>query len=871
MKLHILIFTLLAAMMSSGVRAESRQRININPVWRFYSGEPPALPVDTAFDDAKWQVVSLPHSHRIFPADLSGFPEHGREVGWYRRLLEVPKAWAGKKVFLEFQGAMQTTRLWVNGAAVGEYATSGYDSFHFDITSQLKPGSNTLAVRVDNTVYPNLPPDGSKTDFMQFGGLYRDVNVVVTDPVHITFPWEDLKAGIRLSLPSVSDDSATVAIEASVRNETDKVSECTVTSDVMDPHGKKVATATAKASIPVGEVHTFADSCSAITKPQLWSPEQPALYQVVTVVRVGDKELDRVITRLGIRWTTWDKQKGFFLNGKPLKLIGANRHQTWPFIGNAVPNRLHRRDAEQLKEMGLNWVRCSHYPHDPDFLDDLDELGIMALEEGPTWMQRGGQPWMDNLEKSFRRMIRRDRNHPSIIIWNSCVNHSGAEARLVQAAKEEDATRPRGQDNVPCPMNFSHKSISGNGALTIEHTGHTFDTERGAIGQPGKGVVGWVTDQFTDNREYELALRHWEHTDAAYRKTDNSGIAVWAMYDYNTFHNATAGIARHGVLDLFRIPKHSWWWHQSELTSKPMAYVIRVNDGKACVFSNSSEVRLTQFKGVSKLADETRKPDEGFVLRHPPFHFAVQPEADGLKAEALAGGRVVATAVWRKAGAPAMLQFVADRTAITADGADMTRLVFTVADAKGVAVPNGSDEVTFHIDGPGQLIGENPVRARAGKMIILARSTYVPGTVKVTATAAGLKPATVSFRTVAPSGAVDMPRKLPSAPSAEGLIVVGGLTSSVKADALVITPKNGVPAGIWVESDPVMLSAGAEISIRGGEYRVYTEAWSNKPRKVKGGDAIFFRVKSSDTPGGKVQADVTIGDRTVPFVVNTRK
>lgn len=864
-------FALIAAITTSGHSAESsRTRININPVWRFHSGDPAAQPVAADADDSKWQVVSLPHSHRIFPADLSGFPEHGREVGWYRRTLNVPASWSGKKVFLEFQGAMQVTRLWVNGNDAGEYSTCGYDSFHFDITRHLKPGPNTLAVRVDNTSNPDVPPDGRKTDFMQFGGLYRDVHVVVTDPVHITFPWEDTKAGIRLTLPEVSETTATVAIEAGIRNESDHSSECVMTSEIFSPKGKKVATLTQSATVEPGKTHTFSGNASPIAQPELWSPDHPALYQVVTTIRSKEKELDRVSTRLGIRWTEWNKQKGFLLNGKPLKLVGANRHQTWPFIGNAVPNSLHRRDAEQLKEMGLNWVRCSHYPHDPDFLDALDELGIMALEEGPTWMERGGPAWMDRLEQSFRRMIRRDRNHPSLIIWNACVNHSGAEGRLVNAAKEEDPTRPRGQDNVPCPMNFSHKHISGNGALCIEHTGHTFDTERGAIGQAGKAAVGWVADQHTDNREYELTLRHWEHTDAAYRVAGNAGLAVWAMYDYNTFHNATAGIARHGVLDLFRIPKHSWWWHQSELTARPMAYIIRVNDKKACVLSNCPEVRLTQYKGNKTLSAETRKPDEGFVLHHPPYHFTISPEADGLKAEAMDNGKVKTTAIWRLAGAPAKLQLEADRTKLTADGADISRLIFTVTDANGTPVPNASNEVTFRLEGQGQLIGENPVRARAGKMIVLVRSTYTPGSIRVTANSQGLASATCSLRSSAPAAGVDLPKTRPAAPSADGLIVTGGATSQVKATELKITPKRGVMPDTWIESDPIMLDSNAPVSIRGGEYRVYTEPWSDKPRTVKGGDAIFLRVKSSPTPGGKVTAEITIGNRNVPFEVSTR-
>ncbi len=866
--LSILLSLLLPSLCHS---AESRTRININPVWRFHLGELSTAPVQPTVDEKNWETVSLPHTHQVFPADLSGFTKTGRQVGWYRRMLSMPDAWKGKKVFLEFQGAMQTTKLWVNGTAVGEYNTSGYDSFHFDITSALKPGSNQLAIRVDNSVNPNIPPDGQKTDFIQFGGLYRDVHVVVTDPLHITFPWEDTKAGIRLTLPEVSEAKAVVLAETQIRNASDKPQFCTLLTEVRDRDGKLVTSMSETQSIAAGATRHFRQTGKPIPNPNLWSPENPCLYQVHTIVQQDGRELDRVKTRFGIRWVTWDKKEGFFLNGKHLKLVGANRHQTWPFIGNAVPDGLHRRDAEQLKEMGCNWVRCSHYPHDPDFLDDLDELGIMALEEGPTWMKTGGRQWMDNLEQSFRRMIRRDRNHASLIIWNACVNHSGGNKMLIAAAKEEDPTRARGQDNVPCPMNFKHKTISGNGALCIEHTGHTFDTERGSTGKPGKAAVGWVYGQSTDNREYELTRRHWEHTDAAYKVPGNSGLAVWCMYDYNTFHNATAAIARHGVLDLFRIPKYSWWWHQSELTEAPMAYIIRINETEACVLSNGEEVRLLQHTGTGQPTSETRKPDTGFSLRHPPFHFKVSPQATALKAEALKGGKVVASHVWKKPGPPAKLTLHADRSTITADGADISRIIVSAVDANGTETPACTEDISFTLEGKGQLIGENPVQLRAGKMIILVQSSFSPGTIKVRASAKGLAPASTELVTTATPPGMDMPSNLPATqPGTSRLIVKGGQNIEVVMQALAFEAKQNVEADQWIESDPIMLDVSAPLAITGGEYRIYTSNWTDKPGRAGGGDAVFVRVKSPAQANGTSTATLTVGNQKVPFTVTTR-
>ena len=176
-------------------RQDSRRVINIDPAWRFWLGESASEPFRPDFDDSKWDWISLPHTMEVFPANLENFWERGRNIGWYRRTVNVPSEWLQKKVFLQFQGAMQTTRVWVNGKPVGEYAVSGFDSFHFDITPQLKAGANVLAVRVDNTVNPDIPPDGQWMDFILFGGLYRDVNLVIADPLHVTFPGRPNRQG----------------------------------------------------------------------------------------------------------------------------------------------------------------------------------------------------------------------------------------------------------------------------------------------------------------------------------------------------------------------------------------------------------------------------------------------------------------------------------------------------------------------------------------------------------------------------------------------------------------------------------------------------------------------------------------------------
>ena len=870
---------LLAFANSSVIASESpREKLNINPVWRFTLGDP--TEASTAdFDDSGWDIVSLPHSHELYAADLSNFlgkdfPKDdvsfaGRKVGWYRRTIDIPRSVLKGKVFLVFQGAMETTKLWVNGKPAGECLVGGYTSFHFDITSLLQPGKNRLAVRVDNTVQKDIPPDGAKCDFALFGGLYRDVDLIFTGTPHVTFPWEGPKAGVRLTLPDVSQEKAVVQIETALRNDTDQAVKCTLVTRVLDKRGKAVATAKEEVTLEAkGEV-MITQKTEPIPNPNLWSPDSPYLYTVETTVMKDRQATDQVTTRLGIRWCTWDKEQGFFLNGKHLKLVGANRHQSWPFIGYAVPNRLHRADAEQMKKMGVNWVRLSHYPQDPDFLDTLDELGLMALAEGPTWMNIPSEAWVNNLDTAFRSMIRRDRNHPSVIIWNCCVNHHGKSDRLAKVAAEEDPTRARGQDTVPCPMDFEHLKISGKAALCIEHTGHTFNTFRGQ-------------DLY---REYDLTKRHWEHTDAAYKKTDNSGLAVWAMYDYNTPHyGAPYFQAPHGVCDIFRIPKLSYYWHCAELAKEPITYLYPLKDNKVVIFSNAEKVRLSEsiggkdFKEVGVL-----EPDKGFALKHPPFHASVSKWTTCYKAEGLMDGKVVSSHICHRQSEPAALKLSVDHAEITADGGDMTRVHLQLVDKNGNVIINNYEPVTFSIAGEGLLVGENPTQLMAGQCIILVRSSFKPGKMTISAempSMEGIGNASVSLKTVpvATDAHVDMPKTQVKAPTGKTVMPTNLKKIQVNMPEddfgwFSIKGVDNAEPGQIIESQPLLIAGQrqtSKLTVQGCEYRIYSSAWSSAPTDITRGDALFFRMKANKDAGQAATAEITIQGVKRTFTVKTK-
>jgi beta-galactosidase len=897
-RLFVLLVGMLVCMFAKAEEISASRSLNLNPVWKFTLGEDhQAKAVDPAFDDTSWQTVSVPHTLKEVTLHLDNVMNDNtqktfhRYVGWYRKHLQVKRVDLEKKYFLHFEGVMQTTELWVNGKPVGKYEVSGFDSFHFDITEALKDGDNLITVKVDNRLNENTPPDSKPMDFILFGGLYRDVNLITTSRVYVNFPWEARDAGIRITTPEVSEESSSVVVDTTVKNATDAPANCRVLTEILDKDGKLVATIISGQAIEKNGASTFKQTLPKIQNAKLWSPDSPYLYTAATTVSVGNEVMDRLETRFGIRTFKFTPDEGFFLNGKHLKLVGSNRHQTWPYVGNAVPNSMHRKDAEIIKAVGMNWVRLSHYPHDPAFLDACDELGLLALEEGPTWMKPGNETWLKNLDTSFRSMIRRDRNHPSIIVWNACINHGGPNAMLVNACKEEDY-RPAASKFPTTPMDFNHRSLSGGGALTIEHTGHTYPRSRGSVVKEGKGA-----NQDSISGEWQLAMRHWEHVNAAYLKKDNSGLAVWCMFDYNTFHNMTEpGMVHHGVCDLQRIPKESYYWYMSELTEAPMAHIIKGNKTNVTVVSNCDEIELFQDTGDGlKLVTRSKPaasypnfsrtkvvPDTPYALKHPPFSFIASAEATVIKAMGYRNGKQVAEHTWRKPGKPVALTLETDRQNIVADGSDFSRAIVMAVDANGTVVPTFDENITLELKGPGRLIGNNPFKLRSGKYAILVAAFYETGAITLEAKASGIKPATTSLSVSAIKGNVYIPETLPKTEAlklsfsrslANDKNPMGSRTAVTDPANFELPYVFGAKRDTWVISEDVMVVGKKEqypIKVTGGEYQIYSRPYTAEPGTIIPGDAVRVRVRASEKSGETVTATLTIGEVTRTFQVTTK-
>ncbi|PWJ35001.1 glycoside hydrolase family 2 protein [Sediminitomix flava] len=727
---------------------EARTKLDINASWTFFRGELSEQEVSKSdFDDSNWEVVNVPHSMKLSSNELDNSTDSSyqetfhRYIGWYRKELLV-EATNSQKVFLEFEGAHQHTKLWVNGTYVGEHKVSGYTPFHFDITDFVEKGQkNTIVLSVDNRYNPTIPPDGDRRDYLLFSGLYRDVYLVVKNPLHLTYDWEDTYAGVFITTPSVQKNNATVNIRSTVRNTSSQNVNCKIVQKIIDKDGYVIRKLSSEKVVLPNNEHTFSQTTGITENLHLWSIEDPYLYRVQTLVYQGEQLMDVVENSLGVRKFEFIDGKGFLLNGKNVELIGVNKHQAYPFVGDAVANALHRKDAEQFKETGYNVVRLAHYPHDDEFIKACDELGILLIEEGPSWIHFVEGEWFDNLELATRIMIRNHRNHPSILLWSGGLNHRGPVERLHYACKEEDPYRLTASNGAPwtgpvhsgicdiyTPMDYQN--------MPVTEDDFSFLCEHGS------------SDESYRN-QYEVSRSR--------ASANRFGVALWTAHDYFSFQKDW-GMQVRRPFSIYRVPNPVNYWYKSEMTETPMVYIAderASKAGKVHVFSNCDEVELyNNGKLVAKQkpdADPTRS-----FCKHPSYTFQLNETKGDLVAKGYIRGQEIAKYTLNKAGKAYQLKLELEEQNQTmqASGSDMRMLRAYVLDKEGNHVVADTSMVTFSIEGEGILVGDaeigaNPNKAYWGTASIILRSTQKAGDFKITAKAKGLKTATLKGKTIA--------------------------------------------------------------------------------------------------------------------------
>lgn len=551
----------------AAVSGAARQTVNVNREWKFMLGDHPGAQ-EAAYDDGKWDDVNLPHNFSI-PYFQTAQWYCG--YGWYRKHFVVPAAWKDRRVAIEFEGAFRVAEVFVNGHAAGRHS-GGYTGFSFDITSYLKEGDNVLAVRLNNEWNPRLAPRNGDHNFT--GGIYRDVYLVATNDVHVAW------YGTYITTPGLSKRSGRVYVQTEIRNDGRRPGAYTLRTEILDPSGKRVASVTSGCRLDPGTVTTVGQITPAIRAPLLWHPQHPYLYRAVSSILDRGVLVDRYETTFGFRWVRWSADSGFFLNGERYYFKGANVHQDHAGWASAITNRAIERDVQMVKDCGMDFIRGSHYPHDPAFSAACDSLGVLLWEENDFWgsggnqkdqgnwyngagaypPDKGDQPSFDESVRSdLREMIRIHRNHPSIIAWSMCnepfFTSGGTMPRVREFLKELVALAHRLDPGRMVGIGGSQRGgidtlgdiagYNGDGARLYLHPKvANVVTEYGSTiaVRPGKYEPGWGDLQ----KEHFL----WR-----------SGQALWCAFDYGT---RAGDFGKMGMVDYFRLPKNMWYWYRNE-------------------------------------------------------------------------------------------------------------------------------------------------------------------------------------------------------------------------------------------------------------------------------------------------------------------
>jgi len=746
-------------------------------------GMPGAKPDDdnfaaSAVPDAGWETVNLPHTPVI---ESKALDHQWQGLCWYRRHFSALPEWKGRRVSVEFEAAMQVAEVFVNGKKVAEHF-GGYLPFSVDLTDLIDyaPGAdNVIAVRLDNRDNPLVPPGKplASMDMTYQGGLYRDVWLNVTSPLHITNAVaanEVGGGGVFVKYPHVSKEKAVLEVQTHVINDGAAAASYAVETALVDRSGREVVKAVSHASsLEPGTGRNTVQSLE-VRSPMLWHPDSPELYTLRSTVLFAGEPVDQVETRIGIRSIEW-RTDGFFINGSRLVLNGANRHQDNIYIGSSAPNAMQWRDAWLLKNAGFNAIRAGHVPLDPAFLDACDELGLVVIGCTPGWQYFNPVPiFSERVYQNIRDMIRRDRNRPCMVLWETILNETSYPRDFalggLQAANEELPGIATACDHgFPAAEKFTvnYKTPDGKMPLVTREWG---DAHRYA-GLNGGTWGDWGDRASEATMVYQAYARqrslngddYWDWI-GVNANPNTCGYFLWIGIDHN--RGSTSQIAACGALGIDRYPKFSYYFHQSQRDpSRPggaMVYVANyrtpASPADVAVFSNAEQVRLS----LDGHPLATQPPDTTYTeagktkpighVAHPIFTFKNVPRSDRpLKAEALIGGRVVAAHVVTPPGPAKQITAELDHPGkpMVADGSDSGMLFLKVTDANGVLVPDAALPVTLEVRGPGRLIGQNPVTTEGGVAAIWVQAETAPGTIVVTAKAPGLAPVTLPVPTIA--------------------------------------------------------------------------------------------------------------------------
>jgi beta-galactosidase len=772
-----------------------REVFSMNPAWRFYKGNLPEGAEAKDFNDKSWEVVSLPHGIEYLPTEASGCINYQGEV-WYRKHFTPPAQLKGKQLFIHFEAIMGKCKVFVNGQLLTEHF-GGYLPVIVDVTEVLNPGiDNVIAVWADNSNDPSYPPGKAQDvlDFLYLGGIYRDCWLIAHNHVFITdpnFENETAGGGLFVAYDNVSEASAEVLLNTHVRNAGEKSFTGSVEYKLLQPDGKTVATLKTTLQIEANKA-AIASGKLVVKNPLLWYPNSPALYNLQVCIRdKGGAVVDGYRRRIGIRSIEFKGAAGFYLNGKPYgkPLMGANRHQDFAIVGNAVPNHTHWRDVRKLKETGMEMIRNAHCPQDPAFMDACDELGLFVIVNTPGWQFWSDAPeFAQRVYNDIRNIVRRDRNHPSVWLWEPILNETWYPAEFAKNALDiVNAEFPypscysgcdseaRGHEYFPVlftqpltpdsPRRRNQEEADSSKTYFTREWGDNVD-DWNSHNSPSRVARNWgeqpmlVQAQHYANPPYPYtSYESFSQTTSQY-----VGGALWHSFDHQRGYHPDPFYG--GIMDVFRQPKYAYYMfmaqrspekNQTAIGSGPMVFIAHEMtpfSGKdVVVYSNCEEVRLTYNKAgetYTYLKDTQRKgmpspviifPDVYDFMKDVRMSMLERKQDDVyLLAEGLINGQVVATCKVSPARRPEKLLLWIDNEQIDleANGSDFVTIVAAVADKNGNVKRLNNYFVKFSVEGEGRLLGgadvlTNPAPVRWGTVPALIQSTLVQGKIRVRA------------------------------------------------------------------------------------------------------------------------------------------
>ena len=675
-------------------------------------------PSNKDFDDRAWRILDLPHDWCVeLPFDSTGGHSHGykaigknfpeNSIGWYRRKFFIPESDLGKHISIEFDGVFRNSVVWVNGFYLGT-EHSGYTGFSYDITDYLNyGGENVVAIRVDATMEEGW--------FYEGAGIYTHVWLTKTSPLHVarygTFITTELK-----------NNAADITSRTTVTNESNEKSIFDIEETIVNEEGKTIASGTNKNLIlnPGEEKEFF--SFYDVKNPELWSIENPYLHKLKTLIRKNGRIVDSYETTFGIRTVRFDPNKGFFLNGKNIKILGTNVHQDHSGVGIAIPYALREFRVKKLLEMGSNAIRTSHNPPSPELLDICDKLGMLVLDENR--LMGTNKEHLSCLE----RLIKRDRNHPSVILWSLGNEEWEIEGNILGAritstmqefAQKLDSTRTfttacsggwdTGIGTTAQVMGYNYLD---QGNIDVHHSKFSWQpavgTEESNIKQ-SRGIyktveekahmkpTRYVDGKFITERGWKFYLEH----------PFLAGLFYWTGFDYRGESNPyvwPAVINQSGMLDLCGFPKDIFYYLKSWWGKEPVLHILphwnwNGSEGKEInikVLSNCDEVELLlNDKSLGKKIIPVNDYAEWDINYEPGI----------LIAQGFNDGKEIKTTKIETTGEPKSIQLTANRNTINSDGEEVSVVTVQVNDVNGLMVPTAGNEIYFTIDGPGKIIG----------------------------------------------------------------------------------------------------------------------------------------------------------------------